>query len=630
MPPAAPAPFSSDVRRSVATANVSSQPSTSAMRSSSIPFCGPKVLVAPNSPVSGLSTSVAATRRHAGQPLPGRREVHAWSRCPGRSRRCRGCRRRSRRGLASTPAPPSLVPEPPSPTTTVVAPPSTAARISSPTPVAGGELRAAVDQVQPDRLGGLDVGDSPTRSTVAGTRSPCGPSDGHRQQLAAQRGVQHVDEARARRRPSARGPARRPAHAGATRSRSPRQPRPPSGCRRTCQGRSARAWRPSSTRAGVPVRAACWARCLDPIVAVVTVPVPPTEAFVGFTAQMGEWWDPMLSPDAATFTNIAVDPDGDVATVHGDEQYVWGRVTTWDPPTSYVQDFWLGHAEEAPRLDVRFEEDEAGTGTACGSSTAAGPTAPRSSATSTRTGTHCSPASPPTCRDRATHPTRAEADLPRDGPVTAQAYYEVDARTFQRSWPDPVPRPPAVTPAGSPAPATLVHRPRRLLGGRGRRRGRRRRRVPRARADVDPRLLRGPARATRARASAPSCWRPRCTTARLPARHVRRHADPGAYAATGGPASTCTRRCSCAASSTAAPLPVVERVREGTAGDIDLLQLARPADPRRRPPVRPRAPARPVPPARHRPQRPARAMPTSTTTACPAGGRHQAAYGVGA
>ena len=103
---------------------------------------------------------------------------------------------------------------------------------------------------------------------------------------------------------------------------------------------------------------------LDPIVAVVTVPVTPTEAFVGFTAQMGEWWDPMLSPDGATFTNIAVDPEGDVATVHGDEHYVCGRVTTWEPPTRYGQDFWLGHGGEAPTtLAVTFDEadDEGGT-----------------------------------------------------------------------------------------------------------------------------------------------------------------------------------------------------------------------------------------------------------------------------
>ena len=103
---------------------------------------------------------------------------------------------------------------------------------------------------------------------------------------------------------------------------------------------------------------------LDPIVAVVTLPVPATEAFVGFTAQMGEWWDPMISPEPATFTSIAVDPEGDVAMVHGDEQYAWGRVTTWEPPTRYVQDFWLGHAEEAPTtLAVTFEEDGTGPST---------------------------------------------------------------------------------------------------------------------------------------------------------------------------------------------------------------------------------------------------------------------------
>jgi hypothetical protein len=101
---------------------------------------------------------------------------------------------------------------------------------------------------------------------------------------------------------------------------------------------------------------------LDPIVAEVTVPVTPTEAFVGFTAQMGEWWDPTLSPDAATFSGIAIDPNGDVATVHGDEQYVWGRVVDWDPIGHYSQDFWLGHSEESPtRLEVSFTESADGT-----------------------------------------------------------------------------------------------------------------------------------------------------------------------------------------------------------------------------------------------------------------------------
>lgn len=35
-----------------------------------------------------------------------------------------------------------------------------------------------------------------------------------------------------------------------------------------------------------------------------------------------------------------------------------------------------------------------------------------------------------------------EADLEAMGQVTAQAYYEVDVATFQRGWPDPEPRPP--------------------------------------------------------------------------------------------------------------------------------------------------------------------------------------------
>jgi hypothetical protein len=101
---------------------------------------------------------------------------------------------------------------------------------------------------------------------------------------------------------------------------------------------------------------------LDPIVAETVVPVTPRQAFVGFTAQMGEWWDPMLTPDPSTFTGIAIEPDGDVAMVHGEDEYVWGHVSEWDPLGRYRQDFWLSMEQSEPTvLDVRFIEDDQGT-----------------------------------------------------------------------------------------------------------------------------------------------------------------------------------------------------------------------------------------------------------------------------
>ncbi|RYB95485.1 hypothetical protein EUA93_14715 [Nocardioides oleivorans] len=100
----------------------------------------------------------------------------------------------------------------------------------------------------------------------------------------------------------------------------------------------------------------------DPVVAEVVVPGSPRSAFVGFTAQMGEWWDPLLTPDSATFTGISIDPNGPVAMVHGDEEYVWGRVMSWDPIGHYTQEFWLGHPEdEATVIDVRFTDTGEGS-----------------------------------------------------------------------------------------------------------------------------------------------------------------------------------------------------------------------------------------------------------------------------
>ena len=117
------------------------------------------------------------------------------------------------------------------------------------------------------------------------------------------------------------------------------------------------------------------------------MPVTPTEAFVGFTAQMGEWWDPMLSPDAADLHRHRDRPRRrrwrwSTAT----STYAWGRVIEWDPIGRYSQDFWLGHAEEAPTvLEVTFTEATPAA-RSCASSTAAGRRAARRSARSTPTG----------------------------------------------------------------------------------------------------------------------------------------------------------------------------------------------------------------------------------------------------
>lgn len=101
---------------------------------------------------------------------------------------------------------------------------------------------------------------------------------------------------------------------------------------------------------------------LDPLVASAVVPLPPRNAFVAFTAHMGEWWDPVLTPDPATYTGVEIDPHGEVALRHGKARYVFGEVTTWEPGAAYAQTFWLGHTPDHPTtLSVTFSEDPAGT-----------------------------------------------------------------------------------------------------------------------------------------------------------------------------------------------------------------------------------------------------------------------------
>lgn len=92
----------------------------------------------------------------------------------------------------------------------------------------------------------------------------------------------------------------------------------------------------------------------DPIVAEVIVPAEPTPSFVAFTAEMGQWWDPLLTPDTGTFSGIDLDPEGEAQMVLGDEKVTFGRVTTWEPDREFAMDFWLAHPPPPSHIRVTF------------------------------------------------------------------------------------------------------------------------------------------------------------------------------------------------------------------------------------------------------------------------------------
>ena len=330
----------------------------------------------------------------------------------------------------------------------------------------------------------------------------------------AECGVQDVDEPRARRRPSARGRGRRPGRAVASRSAiasaactAVRVPANLSGA--------------ISTRMAAILAAACVGHAVrhEPGSHRRRDHGPGDPAPRPSSASPPRWASggiPMLSPDPPTFTGIAIDPNGPVASVHGDEQYVWGRVMEWDPIGRYTQEFWLGHPEdEATVLDVRFTEAPEGIRGAARAQRL-GPPAPRTFAQKfTHWGDLLTSATPPTCRDRAARPADARGRPRgvrrdhRDRPTTSWT-------PGPSSAPGPTPasgRPaspwvraphtrwaPTRGVAGSPRPTASWSAPG----------------VLHPRADVDPGVLRRPPGAARGRHRRRSCWRPRCITGGAP------------------------------------------------------------------------------------------------------------------
>ncbi len=103
-----------------------------------------------------------------------------------------------------------------------------------------------------------------------------------------------------------------------------------------------------------------------PVVKVVTVPVPATEAFRAFTEGLETWW-PFATHSTADVEHGAVTFGGavgeQVLELHPDGgREVWGTLTRWSPPELLAMTWHPGNdPARATELEVRFSETSDGT-----------------------------------------------------------------------------------------------------------------------------------------------------------------------------------------------------------------------------------------------------------------------------
>lgn len=100
----------------------------------------------------------------------------------------------------------------------------------------------------------------------------------------------------------------------------------------------------------------------SPIVADIVVPADARTAYEAFV-DLGSWWDPRLTPDAATFRGVRVGAVGDtVELLHDDGGFPIGVVTAADVGQRYAQTFTLAVDPDHPTtLTVDFSPTEGGT-----------------------------------------------------------------------------------------------------------------------------------------------------------------------------------------------------------------------------------------------------------------------------
>lgn len=102
----------------------------------------------------------------------------------------------------------------------------------------------------------------------------------------------------------------------------------------------------------------------EPIVCSRRVQVDPVHAFEAFTERFGEWWDPRLTPDPATFEGADVEEveGGVVALVHDGSDYLIGEVLEWAIGERFAMTFHLSLPREHPTtIEVGFEPVDGGT-----------------------------------------------------------------------------------------------------------------------------------------------------------------------------------------------------------------------------------------------------------------------------
>lgn len=97
---------------------------------------------------------------------------------------------------------------------------------------------------------------------------------------------------------------------------------------------------------------------LEPIRHELVVRCTPERGFEKYATRMGEWWHPLYTADAVSFSGVTVETrvGGRVVETHaGGAEYEWGRVTAWEPGRRFGYTSTLAQAQDVPsEIVVRF------------------------------------------------------------------------------------------------------------------------------------------------------------------------------------------------------------------------------------------------------------------------------------